>query len=452
MYLLSQMKRCLSHNRRICFFLAVFIQGILLRADVLRIHHIGVGQGDATLIVAYQFNSKGGIDTTSVLIDAGNSAGKGEAVFAYISDVLGATKHINFIITSHLHSDHIGGMPAILKRLRENNWNVNYILDRGATKRPLPDSCYSADSDTSNDPVEPVSLPDSKIYESYEVECNSFFYNGKRYSINPGVELFTALGHNKGNMGMLCVAANGCNLVKGSGGGLTYCPALPKHPDENDFSYAFLLQFEGFRYFTGGDIGGGGEYLDQESLLIPYFQSYNVADFHFCGYKASHHGSGNSNNKAFIDYTQPQLTVIPSALRSFHGTQLPWKDAWERLYAVPGSLVTYTYNWLDKPYAGSVDYYYDVQFEITDPGFCKAVTIPVYTRTRSKASPYNFTSAWGLYKSYVCNKPHNLPGVICGKQQQVPASPLRQNKKITRLKNKARRLDAKAARLEQQHG
>lgn len=452
MYLLLQMKRFLSHNRRIVFFLAVFIQGLLLRGDVLHIHHIGVGQGDATLIVAYQNNGKGGLDTTSILIDAGNSSGKGEAVFVYLSDILGTTKHINFIITSHLHSDHIGGMPAVLQQLRQNNWNVNYIIDRGESKRPLPDICYSNAGDVSNDPVEPVSLPGSKIYESYEAECASDFYKGKRYNIMPGADLFRALNRNA-NMSMMCVAANGCNLKKYQDNNYLPCPDLPKHPDENDFSFAFLLQFEGFKYFTGGDIGGGGEYLDQESLLIPYFKSYNVADFHFCGYKASHHGSGNSNNEAFINYAQPQLILIPSALRSFNGTQLPWQDAWTRLKDVPGSLMTYTYHYLDQPYQGRVDYYFDVKFEITDPGICKAINVPVYVRSRSKASPYDVTSSWTLYQNYACNKPHNPPGATCGKlQQTAPALPPHQRKKITRLKKKARRLDAKAARLERQHG
>lgn len=448
MYLLLQMKRFLSHNRRIVFFLAVFIQGLLLRADVLHIHHIGVGQGDATLIVAYQNNGKGGLDTTSILIDAGNSSGKGEAVFLYINDVLGATKHINFIITSHLHSDHIGGMPQVLRRLVEKKWNVDYIIDRGVQFAPNESVCYDGSDDTLNDPIPPEKLLESGIYKEYEMLVDTFF-KGKRSNWKPGYDLFRFLKR-KVNMSMMCVAANGSVLVQHND--LFLSSPYKKNKDENDFSFAFLLQFDGFKYFTAGDLGGGGDYLDLETPLVSYFQSSKVADFHFCGYKASHHGSGNSSNQTFVNYTQPQLTVIPSALRSFHGTQLPWKDAWERLSAVPGSQLTYTYHWLNKPYSGSVDYYFDVLFEIADPGFCKAISIPVYYRSRAKEKPYNPAQGWNLLNNtnYVCNKKHNIPGIVCGTEQQPPALPLRHSKRITRLKNKARRLDAKAAQLEKQ--
>src|ERR1700744_6193240 len=101
-----------------------------LKADVVKVYHIGVGQGDATLIVAFQNNTvTGRVDTTSILIDAGNSSGKGSIVYDVINAELGATHHLNYIITSHLHSDHIGGMPMVLQKLHTAGYSVDFIFD-----------------------------------------------------------------------------------------------------------------------------------------------------------------------------------------------------------------------------------------------------------------------------------------------------------------------------------
>lgn len=373
-----------------------------LHADTVTIHHIGVGQGDATLIIALQANSNGGYDTTSILIDAGNSSGKGKAVFQYIKTELGTTKHINYIITSHLHSDHIGGMPVLLDSLGTYKWNVNYILDRGATKQPLPDSCYSKIGYVDNDPVEPVDLPGSGIYKSYEDMIKKWF-NGKRYNIQPGFDLFRHFGR-PSNMSMQTVASNGCTLV-------TYdqatqnCPYIAK-PDENDFSFVFLYMFDGFKYFTGGDIGGSEPYYDFETPIMKYFKTYPIMDFHCCVYKASHHGSANSSNADFIAYIEPALTVIPSALRSFSGTQLPGQTTITRC-TTAGSKMSYTYKYDDTPYSGTVSAYKDVKFTITDPGYYKAITIPVYTRERSKSSPYAPTTIYTLEQTVVCDHYHD---------------------------------------------
>lgn len=428
------------------FLLAILFccTGFTLRADSLWVHHIGVGQGDATLIVAWQQRTFPaiGVDTTSILIDAGNSSGKGLAVYNYVNDILGSTKHLNFVITSHLHSDHIGGMPTVLYNMALQKWKVDFILDRGAQFKPLPDICYSKTGDVDNDPIEPEDLPGSNIYKDYQVMTNTYF-KGKRTNCPPGVDLFRILSRPM-NMSMLCVASNGC-VLKTGGSGIYTCPQ-ESSPDENDYSFAFLLQFNSFKYFTAGDLGGAPPYLDLETPLISYFKTWNVNDFHFCGFKASHHGSGNSNNQAFVNYTKPQLTVIPSALRSFNGTQLPWQSAYDRLRMVPGSYLTYTYHYLTNPYSGSVDYYFDVKFKVNDPEFCTNVALPVYARSRAKTSPYAPASAYALINNYACTQPHNRPSNPCTKAETtIPAFvPQPQSRREKRLQQRAGRLLEKA--------
>ncbi len=74
----------------------------------LKIYFIDVGQGDSILI-------KTGDDT--MLIDAGNNA-DGEKLVNYFKG-MGITK-FNYVIGTHAHEDHIGGMDEII-----NNFDIN---------------------------------------------------------------------------------------------------------------------------------------------------------------------------------------------------------------------------------------------------------------------------------------------------------------------------------------
>lgn len=68
--------------------------------DCLTIHYIDVGQGDSTLV---QFNNK------TLLIDAGCPNRK---VYNYLKKC--GVKKLNYVIATHPHDDHIGGMPYII--------------------------------------------------------------------------------------------------------------------------------------------------------------------------------------------------------------------------------------------------------------------------------------------------------------------------------------------------
>ncbi|EDS77674.1 ComEC/Rec2 family competence protein [Clostridium massiliodielmoense] len=69
--------------------------------DCLTIHYIDVGQGDSILV---QFNNK------NLLIDAGCSNRK---VHNYLKKC--GVKKLNYVIATHPHDDHIGGMPYIIE-------------------------------------------------------------------------------------------------------------------------------------------------------------------------------------------------------------------------------------------------------------------------------------------------------------------------------------------------
>lgn len=80
----------------------------------LTIHFLDVGQGDSILL---EYGGK------SMLIDAGErDQGSGVSAYLYEQDISG----IDYVVATHPHSDHIGGMNEIL-----NNFPVGNFIDSG---------------------------------------------------------------------------------------------------------------------------------------------------------------------------------------------------------------------------------------------------------------------------------------------------------------------------------
>ena len=104
--------------------------------------------------------------------------------------------------------------------------------------------------------------------------------------------------------------------VNGHIGEADYSPFI--EDDENARSVALVVEYGAFRYFTGGDLTGGGgnppyQTIDLETPLAPLVGDVDVM-------KVPHHGSHTSSNETFLKTLQPEAAIISAGAKNefFH--------------------------------------------------------------------------------------------------------------------------------------
>jgi beta-lactamase superfamily II metal-dependent hydrolase len=245
----------------------VFIYTLTLCSQELAIHHINVGQADATLII-----SPTGSKT---LIDGGNTGNGTNIIIPYLSS-LGITS-LNYVICSHYHADHLGGLDEIINGLGAAN--IGAVYDRGSD----------------------APLPTTVAFTDYVTAANS---TSRRYAVALGQII--DLG---GGVTMQCVATDGEVINYGIVAGAT--------GSENDLSIGWKLIYNSFQYFTGGDLGGeSSAYADNETPLAPQVGDVDA-------FKINHHGSLYSTNQVFVNTLQAEAGIISVGTNTYgHPTQL----------------------------------------------------------------------------------------------------------------------------------
>ncbi|MFC4986244.1 ComEC/Rec2 family competence protein [Saliphagus infecundisoli] len=89
----------------------------------LEIHHIDVGQADATLIIEPSGET--------MLIDSGDWRQGGEDVIAYLEEQ--NVERIDHLVSTHADADHIGGHDAIIEHYETEREGIGAVYDSGVT-------------------------------------------------------------------------------------------------------------------------------------------------------------------------------------------------------------------------------------------------------------------------------------------------------------------------------
>lgn len=248
-----------KNTRTIGFKFAVAVLSVIIVATSvnfisdygkMKITFVNVGQGDGAIIDI--------IGKDTLLLDGGGGTGDsnyniGENVFLPYLSAKGYSK-IDLAIVSHCHRDHAEGIVAAIENL-----NVKTVMlsecDEG---REYREKIINA-ARKSGTEILYVSAGDRLEFESgLVIEVLSPYKN----------EVFE---------------------------------------NENDYSLALKLNYDGTSMFFGGDISS-----DIEKRLVGKVGAVDVV-------KVSHHGSANSSGKEFIAETKPRYAVFCVGENNMHG-------------------------------------------------------------------------------------------------------------------------------------
>jgi beta-lactamase superfamily II metal-dependent hydrolase len=262
---------------------------LLAQSKNLDIYWIDVEGGGSTLIVTPEGQS--------LLVDTGNPTpddrdAKRELEAAHLAGL----KKIDYLLITHYHGDHVGGVPALSKMIP-----IDHYLDHG-------------------DSIEAGGRGGAKLWADYQAASA-----GKRTTLKPGDKLPL-----KGVDGVV-VSSNGQVIdkpVRGAASGPNpFCQGAETKPNdttENQRSLGFLLTWGKFRFLDVGDLTWDKEM----ELACPVNKLGTITLM-----QATHHGFFNdfSGAPALVLALKPQVVVVNN------GPRKGWQpSAWDLVQKIQG--------------------------------------------------------------------------------------------------------------------
>lgn len=302
----------------------------LVEARDLTIHVFNVGQGASQLVV---FPSG-----YSVLVDlcelSWSSSSTSAAISAKAAEILGGQRHIDVIVATHLHLDHIGypGYGGIWGLLEKFNFTAGRLVDRdhGVWKGAAAGACAEDTIEWHN--AGALSTMSVKWVCWVTDPANTRVYPvrepaqiGSTTQIAPpdeGASVMIVAADAKGTM-----MKDGATPVSGDNRNASCVP------NENDYSVGAILRYRKFTYGFFGDLDGeyagspslGYCYNDEETTVA---QSGRLAELD--AWTVNHHGSSHSSNEAFLSAIKPRVSVISCGEDNTYGH--PTQEALDRLH------------------------------------------------------------------------------------------------------------------------
>jgi beta-lactamase superfamily II metal-dependent hydrolase len=260
--------------------------GVLPAAKNLEVYFIDVEGGQATLVVP-----PGG---ESMLIDtgwAGFNHRDAERIAAAAKAA--GVKRIDYLLVTHYHADHVGGVPQLAEKLPIRNF-----VDHG-------------------DQTETGKQAEI-LYNAYK----SYRDKGNHITVKPGDDIPL-----KG-LDVKVLTAAGEMIAKplpGAGKPNPECGSFQKHADatdENPKSVGVLMTFGSFRMIDMGDLTWNKEY----DLVCPE-NKIGPVDV----YVVSHHGMNMSGSPQWVHALAPKVAIMDNGAKKGGSPEI-----WQTIHDAPG--------------------------------------------------------------------------------------------------------------------
>lgn len=229
------------------------------------VQFLNVGQADCSLICMP--------DGRNILIDAGNEA-DGEHIVKYLKTL--GLERIDYLIATHPHEDHIGGMDDVVA-----------AFDIGTAVMP-----YIAESD----------LDGAEVYEKLLLALKNS--NERILNATAGLKVI-----GEDDVRLICLA-----------------PYDSSRSDLNDYSATFMFSCNGVRVLFTGD---AEEKCENEMLSGEFSLKADVLS-------VGHHGSKHASSKRFLEEVNPLCAVISCGKNNSYGH--PHEETLERLSDVNAAI------------------------------------------------------------------------------------------------------------------
>lgn len=274
------------HARLILSFLALCAAQLLPAAKPLEIYFIDVEGGQATLVVS---PSK-----QTILIDSGwpgfnmRDANRIAAAAKHAG-----VKQIDYLVITHFHTDHVGGVPQLAVKLPIRNF-----VDHGE----------SVEHDASG----------TRQFNAYVKARDT----GTHLQVKPGDKIPVK------DLDVTVITSGGQGIASplpGAGQPNPACAStklMENDASENAQSVGILIQYSSFRMIDLGDLTWNKEY----ELVCPD-NKIGTVDL----YLSTHHGMNISNAPAIVQALHPRVAIMNNGARK-GGTP----QAWEVMHTSPG--------------------------------------------------------------------------------------------------------------------